>query len=903
MVEAFHQLYTRFHKENYESPDYYRPIGDELLTIARVLIPLDWKTYTQNVWFQVRPKEDIFLPPHGWKIHISATPQNGEEVLRKVIPICVNKKLAFKFLIDKNAIFIMNGKLQSRGSSGKFITIYPLNYQHFLEIIEELHSELKGFEGPHILSDRPYKDSKVVFYRYGGFKGIRQTNVLGERSYKIMSPEGKLIDDPRVPYWNPPYWVTDTLYKEEETPNTELTLKNGRYQIEKAIQLSNTGGVYLALDLQNSNKVIIKEARPGTGTDKYGNDAVEKLKREFRIFKKLHGIGMTPEPIDLFQQWTHTFMVEEYINGDHLGRFMASNTPFGLINLDENSRLGYINIIKKIWGSLAEGIAKIHEMGIVIGDISMSNIIVEDAENGKVRMIDFEGAWEIGKDSPPNVKTPGFSSDKSQEEYGKENDIFALGAIMLGTLLSINNVFDVESSLKNVFIDSLGHDLGIPNSILKLIKQSMSDNPNERPTLLKIKEKVINFEAQDIKTDRYPGNIDAELRNTIKDSLKFIHKSADFQRFDRLYPSDPLVFVTNPLSIAHGAAGVGYALSKLEGEVPKKVNSWILTHSMNPNEYAPGLYVGTSGIAWALWDMGLQEQSLKIMNENYKHPLLWDQADLYYGVSGYGLTSLRLYLLTNDQVWLDRSVEIGDWLLSTKKQDLNGNYYWLSKEGDVWLGYTQGSSGIALYLLYLYLVTGNKKYLEVGELALSHDISYLKTTKEGYLSARRGTIETVTKEKVLTHYWFDGSAGIATSILRYWYVTKNTKYRGILEKLLPDTFRKYTIFPGLFRGLSGLGNVLLDAYDLIGDERYLKEAYKVASGVNLFKIHRPDGIVFPGEQLLRISTDFGTGSAGIALFLNRLVNAKQKLGNFNFMLDEVLDSNAIKNKKEYSFTI
>jgi hypothetical protein len=39
----------------------------------------------------------------------------------------------------------------------------------------------------------------------------------------------------------------------------------------------------------------------------------------------------------------------------------------------------------------------------------------------------------------------------------------------------------------------------------------------------------------------------------------------------------------------------------------------------------------------------------------------------------------------------------------------------------------------------------------------------------------------------------------------------------------------------------------------------------------LFAIEKPSGIVFPGEELIRVSTDFGTGSAGTGLFLHRLL--------------------------------
>ena len=51
---------------------------------------------------------------------------------------------------------------------------------------------------------------------------------------------------------------------------------------------------------------------------------------------------------------------------------------------------------------------------------------------------------------------------------------------------------------------------------------------------------------------------------------------------------------------------------------------------------------------------------------------------------------------------------------------------------------------------------------------------------------------------------------------------------------------------------------------------YLDEARRFADRVMLFAIEKPSGLVFPGEELVRISTDLGTGSAGTGLFLHRI---------------------------------
>ena len=44
------------------------------------------------------------------------------------------------------------------------------------------------------------------------------------------------------------------------------------------------------------------------------------------------------------------------------------------------------------------------------------------------------------------------------------------------------------------------------------------------------------------------------------------------------------------------------------------------------------------------------------------------------------------------------------------------------------------------------------------------------------------------------------------------------------------------------------------------------------------------GIAFPGDSLSRLSCDYGTGSAGVALFLNRLLGRQKS----DFMLDPLL---------------
>ena len=73
-------------------------------------------------------------------------------------------------------------------------------------------------------------------------------------------------------------------------------------------------------------------------------------------------------------------------------------------------------------------------------------------------------------------------------------------------------------------------------------------------------------------------------------------------------------------------------------------------------------------------------------------------------------------------------------------------------------------------------------------------------------------------------------------------------------------------------------------HELSGEQRFLNSAKKVVEGIMHFRVER-NGAAFPGELSSRLCCDYGTGSAGIALFLNRLLK-KQKS---DFMLDSLFE--------------
>lgn len=908
-----------YHAARIVSSDFYEPLSSyqptsELISIAHSLAPYNWNKYRVDIWYHVRPAIST-LPSQGWKIHISATPKNCSEILQHVIRICVESNASFKFALDSFLVTYLTGKGTQRQGGGKFITIYPANDHHFRHLLGKLYEELRAYSGPYVLSDKRYKDCKVLYYRYGGIEGEKQLAVTGEYQYHLTAPDGSSYPDNRVPYWDPPYWVVDPFeevdYNEEDD---EGLIGNRRYQITEALGFSFTGGVYLAMDRDSLTTVAIKEARPFTGISSRTAEAVAALQHEFQILRQVRDLGYSPEPIEIFSDWEHCFLVEEYIAGLDLGRFTIANSPLLRLNSSVEEYESFNQELYAIWRQLSRMLTSFHARGLVLGDLSLKNLLISDQELLHVRLVDLETTRSVGDPFVNDLSTPGFADPDASSDKSSASDIYALGSIMLGTVLPVNGLLDLDRAASLRVLQSAAGTLGLPVEIVDLIGTCLSASSHERPTAEAVASKLeLHHDLSvPVRSVEVSSTSKPKLGEHISNAIDYLEHSFAYERNDRLIPSDPAMFYTNPLNVSHGAAGAVYAMYTATGEIPERGAAWLIS-KLGQTDLPPGLYSGAAGVAWTLLTIQKPELAANVLHSFADHPLLYSSYDLYQGASGYGMAYLKFYLVTGDTSWLTMASAIGDNIVAAAMEfvpasqewldlaDWDGDnfelegptatsesrgLYWPDQAGRTWLGYAKGSSGIALFLLYLSCATKNSDYLHVGTRALAFDLDHAVFTSEGTLSIPRGTIGSL--ENVLTHYWLDGSAGVATTLMRYWLITKNEHYRDLLIQLLPDVNRRFTVFPGLFRGLAGLGNTLLDAYAMVGISSYLSSAELIAETILQFRIERPDGIAFPGEQLFRISNDFGTGSSGIMLFLHRLLQGPSSVENFNFVLDDFL---------------
>lgn len=145
------------------------------------------------------------------------------------------------------------------------------------------------------------------------------------------------------------------------------------------------------------------------------------------------------------------------------------------------------------------------------------------------------------------------------------------------------------------------------------------------------------------------------------------------------------------------------------------------------------------------------------------------------------------------------------------------------------------------------------------------------------------------EESKISPYFMEGSAGYLAVLIRYAFVTQDP----VLKKLTDSIAKRLRITNCMsatyYYGFSGIGNVLLDYSFFFAKKEYYNYALEVAYKCSLFCNRTSvtgESILFPDTFNMKYSADFGYGSAGIMLFLNRLYNKEKNC--FGFFMDEMI---------------
>ncbi|MCG5214240.1 class III lanthionine synthetase LanKC [Streptosporangium sp. KLBMP 9127] len=817
-------------------------------SIAGEPLPEGWAHHPSDTWLYYAPGGEAPLPAQGWKIHVSARMEDAERALAIVWDYCVTRGIAFKFLRGAPIVIMLNSKAASRASSGKLVTIYPRDVDQLELILKDLHELLRGITGPYILSDLRYAEGPL-YVRYGGFAERHCVTEAGERVLAVEDGAGRLVPDVRHAIFSIPPWTAlpGFLQPHLDSRNT-VTTHDMPYTVESVLQFSNGGGVYLARDGRTGEQVVLKEGRPHAGLDAAGRDAVTRLAHERDILERLAGLDGVPALHDYFTLGEHHFLVQEFIDGTSLQSRLVHRFPLTRATCTPEVLAEYTRWAMDTVDDVERVVASLHGRGVVFGDLHPDNVLL--MESGRVVMIDYEVATLADEGGRAALAHPAFNAPRDRQ--GVDVDTYSLACLRLGLFAPQCTIMLPLHRAKARHLGRLVTEIFPvpPPAIEAAVATIMGDGDHpETP------------DPPMPGTDSWPDVRDAMCRA--------IRSAATPDREDRLFPGDIAQFEPgHGLNFAHGAAGVLYALTSVgAGRLPE-YEEWLCARSATPVPGSGlGFYDGLHGIAHVLDLLGRRQEALDVVEICMREKVEGLQPALFSGLSGIGLNLLHLGETTGEHELTRTAHRVVD--ICADRLGGPEDVPELSGGTRPRAGLMYGSAGPALLFLHAYEQTGDAALLDLAEVALRQDLRRCRLADDGSRQVDQGWR--------LLPYLDEGSVGIGVVLARYLAHREDESFAVALAELRKVARSRYFVQSGLFTGRAGIiaalgtglrppgqgPDDLID--DLIDDQVH---------GLRWHALPYGGGLAFPGDQMLRLSMDFSTGTAGVLFALGVVLSER-----------------------------
>ncbi|WP_408993978.1 class III lanthionine synthetase LanKC [Streptomyces sp. 1268] len=815
--------------------------------------PEGWTRSRRGDWLAYHP-DGLRLPPQGWKIHVSAALDNAASVLGRVLAHCLEHRLAFKCIPNAGLLALRNAKYADRAGSGKFITVYPPSEEAFPEVCTALMELLEGEHGPYILSDLRCGNGPV-HTRYGAFAARFCSGPDGRPVPAVADPRGRLVPDDRGPAFRVPSWVTPPGFL---MPHLEARAAVGLaglpYAVEKALHFSNGGGVYLGRDTRTGEQVVLKEARPYAGLAADGADAVARLERERIALEQLAGLDCVPDVLDVFEVGDHHFLVLQYIPGTTLNTVFARRFPLARQHPSPELLAEHAAWAEELYGQVERAVAAVHDRGIVISDLHMSNVMV-DEEAGRIVLLDFEAASPAAERRRQIVANPAFVAPPDRR--GTDIDRYALACLRLALYLPLTTLFGIDRTKAAGLARDIARAFPVTEEALRPAVEEIL-----RGVRVRVRDARDTGEAGEAVSRTAPAAASgtafaADLRDwpRARDALaKAITASCTPERDDRCFPGDIAQFATatGGQSFAHGAAGVLHALHETGAPPCPPAEEWLLRHAKDPASGSPlGFYDGLTGIAWTLHRIGRTAEAADLLRIILDQPLEGLAPGLHNGYAGIGLALDDLARTASATDAPALSAAAARCTALAVRALVDG-------PPSPRTGLLHGASGIALLLIRRYATTGDTALLDLAAGALRRDLERCRADDDGALLVVEG--------KRLMPYVGSGSAGIAAVIDAYLAHRPDPDLEAAGRALLPAALSAFYVQPGLLRGSAGL-LLHLAATPLCDPADRRRAIDRHTDLLGSHALPYGGGLAFPGEQLMRLSMDLATGTAGALLAL------------------------------------
>jgi hypothetical protein len=556
------------------------------------------------------------------------------------------------------------------------------------------------------------------------------------------------------------------------------------------------------------------------------------------MLERLAGLDSVPAVRGTFTIGEHHFLALEYVDCRPLASAIVDRCPLIQLNPSDQALRDYTDWALAMQGKVEAAVRVLHDRGVVMGDLHPYNVLLRP--DGRIVLLDFEVSSTVEEGRRQTLADPGFAAPRSHR--GLDLDRWALACLRLFLFLPLTTLLVIDPRKAEDLTAAIAELFPVPDGFLDEALDVILGRPADR--------------SPRPRRTAFPLDPEHNSWECIRDSLAgAILASATPAREDRLFPGDIAQFDAGGLSLSYGAAGVLYALDVTgTGRYPDH-EQWLLRQATDPKLGTTrlGLYDGLHGVAHVLEHLGHRPEALKVLDICTDELTgKWERLPLHLhgGLAGIGLNLVHFGDVTGDpsprQTALRMAQVIADRL---GDDDAHGT---LSGGTHPFAGLMYGSAGPALLFLRLFEQTGEPALLDLARTALRQDLGRCVTRSDGAMEVDEGWRT--------MPYLADGSVGIGMVLDHFLVHRPDEQFTEAAAGIRLAATSPFYIEPGLFHGRAGM--ILYLAHLTERDERL------VAAHLRRLAWHAirfQEYTAFPGEELLRLSMDLATGTAGVLL--------------------------------------
>jgi hypothetical protein len=457
------------------------------------------------------------------------------------------------------------------------------------------------------------------------------------------------------------------------------------YRIEKVL---HSGGLYAAEDARDGTRVVLKEAGSS-------DTAIARLRHEHAILERLAGITGVPQVHDYFIVDNHHFLALRRLGGRPLSHVLARRSPWCATHPDQHDFTGHARWAVEVHSKLTQVVAAMREHGVVHGDLHLTNILLLPGDD--IALIDFGSAAVAGDQRPRAGIRHGFVAPC--DRTGFDLDRYALACIALALFLPMTSACRFDTGRAWQLANAISHQFPVPADFLAHAVATIEGTGDGSEITHPPQRRTAPLTAHHEAWQQARGALTAA-----------IVASATLERDDCLFPGHFDELTAGGLGIAHGAAGVLYALAVTDcGRYPS-FEDWLIERALRPDATARrGLYDGLHGVAHVMHRLGREQRALDMLDRCLRTPEQAFGVDLFGGLSGIGLNLLRFAQNTADSELLAEALRIADEIAD-------------SAEPAGPRGLMYGWSGPALFFVRLYRHIGDSRLLGLARTMLRWDL-------------------------------------------------------------------------------------------------------------------------------------------------------------------------------------